>query len=261
MNIEKLKELDVREQFIDVWRERGIVELTDIQEMALSDPDVLTGENALIAAPTSSGKTFVGEVLAVKTASSLHRAIYLVPYKALAEEKFLDFWEAYHDLGISVVVSSGDYSEYDIDIRRGDFGIAVIVYEKFAQLLIDSPGIVHDCHLMVVDEAQMLRDRNRGALLELLLTRIKLLTPIPQIILLSATIGDSNEFESWLPAKLIRSEQRPVPLWEGIVDKSSSVTLHNIADKTTEIRKFNTSDSLEAIDTALLSLVKGLVNI
>ena len=67
---------------------------------------------------------------------------------AIAEEKYAEFKERYGNLGISVVISDGDHTRFDKDIRRGDFGIAVIVYEKMAQLLIQSPGILVDCSLI-----------------------------------------------------------------------------------------------------------------
>jgi hypothetical protein len=39
----------------------------------------------------------------------------------------------------------------------------------------------------------------------------------PQIVLLSAVIGDANGLERWIAGRLLRSERRPVPLREGIL--------------------------------------------
>ena len=84
--------------------------------------------------------------MAAKSAFSLKRAIFLVPYKAIAEEKYAEFRERYGPIGISVAISDGDHTGFDRDIRRGDFGVAVIVYEKMAQLNHPIPG--HTCRLL-----------------------------------------------------------------------------------------------------------------
>jgi helicase len=258
MKVDELRDLNIGQQFIDAWRDNGIDELTEVQASALKDASLRQGRNAVIVAPTSSGKTFIGEVLAVRAASTLHRAIYLAPYKALAEEKYLEFWERYRDLGISVVISSGDHSEFDAEIRRGNFGIAVIVYEKLAQLLVQSPGIVCDCHLVVVDEGQLIRERTRGPLLELLLTRIKRMNPSPQLVCLSATVQDLGGFDSWLGANVIVTKNRPVPLWEGVIEKAGSVALHNVADDRTEVRDFGLPTTAQGGNAILEALVRGL---
>lgn len=258
MDVDELTKLGISAYITKAWKEQGIVALTGIQEKAFTAPSLHRGKNLLVVAPTSSGKTFIGEVLAVRAASNLHRAIYLVPYKALAEEKYLEFREKYRDLGISVVVSSGDYSEFDQDIRRGDFGIAIIVYEKLAQLLVQSPGIIADCQVVVIDEVQIVRERDRGPLLELLLARVKRLQPAPQIVCLSATVGDFGGFDKWLDAEVIETKDRPVPLWEGVIDKPEKITVHNVATKESQLVDFHLSSSLANKEDVLESLVRGL---
>ena len=172
MTIDWLTSQGIQQPLIDAWKNTGITTLTECQTQALSHQPLWEGKNLIVVAPTSSGKTFVGEVLAAKSAFSLKRAIFLVPYKAIAEEKYAEFKDRYGILGISVVISDGDHTTFDKNIRRGDFGIAVIVYEKMAQLLINSPGILAECYLIVVDELQMIADRTRGPSLEILLTHI-----------------------------------------------------------------------------------------
>jgi superfamily II helicase len=39
----------------------------------------------------------------------------------------------------------------------------------------------------------------------------------PQVIALSAVIGDTNGLERWLGGRLLRRTERPVPLDEGVV--------------------------------------------
>jgi len=218
MEVDELIKLGIDERYINAWRAKGFKTLTEIQEKAFTNASLRSGKNILVIAPTSSGKTFVGEVLAVKAARELKRVLYLVPYKALAEEKFQDFTEVYGPLGISVVVSSGDRREFDDDIRRGNFGIGITIYEKLAQFLVQSPGVIGYCQLLIVDEIQLIRTPDRGPLLEMLLTRIKRMPTRPQLIFLSATVGMLNNFDKWLGLEIISSMSRPIPLQEYVCD-------------------------------------------
>ena len=228
MTINSLTSHGIQQPLIDTWKNSRITTLTECQDRVLSHQPLWEGRNILVVAPTSSGKTFVGEVLAARSAFSLKRAVFLVPYKAIAEEKYAEFRERYENLGISVVISDGDHTRFDNDIRRGDFGIAVIVYEKMAQLLIQSPGILVDCSLIVVDEVQMIADRARGPSLEILLTHIHRLTDQPQIVGLSATMSDLGGLDDWLDADVVNIQGRPVPLWEGIAFPTGSSELENV---------------------------------
>ena len=65
--------------------------LNDLQLAAVNEYRVLDGQSLLIVAPTSSGKTFIGKLAAVKAALGIQRAVFLVPYKALANEKYEQF--------------------------------------------------------------------------------------------------------------------------------------------------------------------------
>ena len=154
----------------------------------------------------------------------------------------MEFRQRYGELGVSVVISDGDHTTFDRDIRRGDFGIAVVVYEKMAQLLIQAPGILVDCSLIVVDEIQMIADRTRGPSLEILLTHILQMAEQPQIIGLSATISDLGGLHSWLDADVVDVQARPVPLWEGIAFPGGSSELENV-----ESRKRQPSPDLTSV--------------
>ncbi len=66
----------------------------------------------------------------------------------------------------------------------------------------------------------MISDETRGAELELLITRIRQLSPNLQIVALSAVVSDLNGLDQWLSAQVIFDPHRPVPLREGVIEPS-----------------------------------------
>ena len=110
MKIEALEAYGVEDRLIEIWAGAGHRRLLPIQDVSLREGKVLEGGHAIIFSPTSSGKTFVGEMAAVKAARRNRRALYLVPQKALAEEKYGEFRRKYAPLGIRTVVSTRDLS-------------------------------------------------------------------------------------------------------------------------------------------------------
>lgn len=210
---------------IDAWESEGIATLLPIQRSAL-EADVLDKASCLVIGPTSCGKTFVGELACAKHALALRPCIYLVPFKALAEEKFAEFQQKYGNpkVGASVVISTADRRLYDRAIMKGDFTIAILTYEKLACLMVTNPGIIKATGAVIIDEIQMLSDESRGAGLELLLTRARQISPEIQLIGLSAVVADLNGFDKWLKAEVIGSDHRPVVLREGVVSHSGDFT-------------------------------------
>lgn len=209
---------------MEVWA-KHVRDLTEVQERAVRAGALDGVTNLLVVAPTSSGKTFVGEMAATASAFSRRRhAIFIVPFKAIAEEHFLLFRERYGDL-LSVVISTGDWSEYDVDIRAGNFNLAVMTYEKLMGFLVNAPGLLANCTTLVVDEVQSLSDDDRGAKLEMLLTQVLVGTEPPQVIALSASLDELNELDRWLRARLVMSTERPVPLTQAVCDPSGTATL------------------------------------
>jgi len=79
------------EAILTRWAELFPAGLNDLQLAAVNEYRVLDGQSVLVVAPTSSGKTFIGELAAVKAALSMQRVVFLVPYKALANEKYEQF--------------------------------------------------------------------------------------------------------------------------------------------------------------------------
>lgn len=205
----------------------------ELQQTAINDFGVLDSESLLVVAPTGSGKTMIGEMAAVQHAVRGSRTVMLLPLRALVNDKY-DYFQRTYGTRFTVVRATGEVSDQVDDVLGGHFDLALLTYEKFQALMIAYPSIMRGISLVVIDEAQNISDPTRGAGLEFLLTLLRsghARGGAPQIIALSAVIGDSHGFERWLNAGLLRSDQRPVSLRESVID-GSGVARHARPDGT-----------------------------
>lgn len=222
--ITDLSAFNFPEQVLTEWCSRYPAGLNTLQIKAVNDYKILAGDSLLVVAPTSSGKTFVGELASVRAITSGRKAVFLLPYRALVNEKYDQFKKSYSDtLGYRIVRCSGDYSDQASDFMKGKYDLAILTFEMFLNLIVSYPNILNQLGLVVLDEAQFVTDPNRGINIELLLTC--LITARnrgvnPQIIALSAVIDDVNKFDAWLGLNLIQTRDRPVPLSEGVIDRT-----------------------------------------
>lgn len=118
MEVKKLLKYGIPESIIKTWEENQGEKLLPLQSLAVTRFGLLEGENLIISAPTSSGKTFCGEMAAISSIYKRKKVFYLVPLKAIAEEKFSDFQAKYSSLGIKIVISTKDRREYDSDMEK-----------------------------------------------------------------------------------------------------------------------------------------------
>ena len=102
-----------------------------------------------------------------------------------------------------VVLSTGDVdSEADY---LAEYDLLILTTEKLDSLLRHRVGWLSEVKTVIVDEIHLLNDASRGPTLEIILTLLKSLIK-PQIIGLSATIGNPKELSEWLGATLIIDE-------------------------------------------------------
>jgi helicase len=206
-------------EIIDAWSVE-IPSLNDLQLDSINEYGVLDGEHLVVSAPTSSGKTMVGELAALNGILQRRRALFLLPMKALVNDKYQEFVRKYAALGIRTIRATGDFNDDIGALMRGQYDICLMTYEKCAALALGAPHILDAVGTIVIDEVQMIVDPSRCANLEFLLTLLRVRRERgwePQTIALSAVIGDTNGLERWFDARLLRREQRPVPLDEGVL--------------------------------------------
>jgi len=198
----------------------SIPALNQLQIDAINDFGLLRGDHLVVSAPTSSGKTMVGELAALRGALERKRAFFLLPLKALVNDKHRHFTKTYQAFGLRVIRATSEVADDIPALMRGQYDLCLMTYEKFASLVIGCPHILEQVGTVVVDEVQMIADESRGANLEFVLTLLRMRRRMgiePQLIALSAVIGDTNGLERWLGARLLRRTERPVPLDEGIL--------------------------------------------
>ncbi|MEM4262449.1 MAG: DEAD/DEAH box helicase [Thermoplasmata archaeon] len=192
-------------------RLQGYDTLYPPQESAL--PHAISGRNIVLAVPTASGKSLVAYIAILNSVLNGGKAIYIVPLRALASEKYEDL-RRFEELGMRVGISVGDYDADDPTLER--FDVVVATSEKIDSLLRHKTSWLEKVSVVIADEIHLINDPDRGPTLEVTLTKFRMANPKAQIIALSATINNSSEIADWLQAENITSDWRPVPLKEGI---------------------------------------------
>jgi helicase len=216
----------IPEPVLTEWADRLRGGLNNLQVAAVNEHRILDGNSLLVIAPTSAGKTFIGEMAATRAIIEGRKAIFLLPYRALVNEKFDQFSELYGSrLGMRVVRCTGDYIDQTESFIRGKYDLACLTYEMFLNLTLSNPALLVQIGLIVLDEGQFLTDPFRGITVELLLTNLRTIRErgvTPQLIVLSAVIGNVNNFDDWLEIGRLVTTERPVKLLEGVLDRNGT---------------------------------------
>jgi len=191
------------------------------QALALSA--LRAGRDVVVDAPTGAGKTYIFERWAEQTSFS-RRALFTVPTRALANDKYAE-WRA---------------RDWDVGIMTGDLcvnpGAPIVVgtLEAVQGLILGaasaaSAGVIGPpgrdvrasaFQLLVVDEYHWLADAQRGNHYEgVLLAAPRTL----QLLLLSGAVANPGEVAAWLrrlgrSVEVVQHLERPVPLEEVEVD-------------------------------------------
>ncbi|MFD4575837.1 DEAD/DEAH box helicase [Streptomyces sp. NPDC058417] len=170
-----------------------------------------SGKGVLVAAPTGSGKTIVGEFAVHLALEQGRKCFYTTPIKALSNQKYSDLCRRYGSDKVGLL--TGDNSV------NSDAPVVVMTTEVLRNMLYAGSQTLVGLGYVVMDEVHYLSDRFRGAVWE------EVIIHLPEsvtLVSLSATVSNAEEFGDWLDTvrgdtEVIVSEHRPVPLFQHVL--------------------------------------------
>ncbi|ORY56993.1 rRNA-processing arch domain-containing protein [Pseudomassariella vexata] len=171
----------------------------------LSISSIERDESVLVSAHTSAGKTVVAEYAIAQCLKKNTRVIYTSPIKALSNQKYREFNEAFGDVGLM----TGDVT------INPTASCLVMTTEILRSMLYRGSEIMREVAWVIFDEIHYMRDKIRGVVWE---ETIILLPDKVRYVFLSATIPNAFQFAEWI-AKIHRqachvvyTDFRPTPL-------------------------------------------------
>jgi ATP-dependent RNA helicase HelY len=186
--------------------------LDDFQEAACLA--VAAGRGVLVAAPTGAGKTVVGEFAVHQALATGRKAFYTTPIKALSNQKYIDLVRRHGADKVGLLTGDSQVN--------GEAPVVVMTTEVLRNMMYAGSSTLDGLGYVVMDEVHYLADRFRGAVWEEVIIH---LPQDVQVISLSATVSNAEEFGQWLGevrgvsssgerTAVVVSEHRPVPLWQ-----------------------------------------------
>lgn len=166
----------------------------------------------VVSVPTSSGKTLCGELAIIQELTEKPDTVcfYVVPTRALVEEKSKELQRKLAQFGYKVAAATGALQKDEIESSLfTDTQIIVCTPEKLDLLVRHDDKSFNDASLFVIDEAQMISDAERGLGLEFVVVKLLILKQEARILLLSAMLPNSEDFGRWIYGTVASSEWRP----------------------------------------------------
>jgi ATP-dependent RNA helicase HelY len=178
------------------------------------------GSGVLVAAPTGAGKTVVGEFAVHLALATGRKAFYTPPNTALSNQKYNDLVRRYGAGQVGLL--TGDTTQ------NGEAPVVVMTTEVLRNMLYAGSSTLDGLGYVVMDEVHYLADRFRGPVWEEVIIH---LPDDVQLVSLSATVSNAEEFGDWLrtvrgDTAVVVSEHRPVPLGQHVLVRDDLLDLY-----------------------------------
>ncbi|CAM9304200.1 unnamed protein product, partial [Discosporangium mesarthrocarpum] len=214
----RLETYDIPAEIVRSYAASGVKSLFPWQAQCLrtNKGKVLDGGNLVYCAPTSGGKTLVAELLLLRTLLKKKgtMAFFVVPFISLAEEKQAYFKKVWAPLQLNVKALHGSDGR-DSELLDG-VHVVVCTIERANSMTNRwmEEGRTESVSMVVFDEAHLIRDGNRGFLMELTLAKFRMVSTSKsvQLVCLSATLPNIKHVAKWIDASLYTTNFRPVNL-------------------------------------------------
>ncbi len=151
-----------------------------------------TGDNTVCIAPTGVGKTAIADYIITKNIKEGKKTFYTTPLKALSNDKYREFCKIYGEENVGLLTG-------DIKLKK-DAPVLIMTTEIYRNMALNefsdpSKDRFKDVNTVVFDEAHYIDEYERGKIWE----ESIIFTPQNmQILPLSATVGNAEEFSSWI---------------------------------------------------------------
>jgi len=192
-NYPKENEKKYKESF-----EKYPYELSIFQKHAIEA--IIEGHHVLVTAHTGSGKTLAGEFAIEHFVSKGKKVIYTGPIKSLINQKFNDFSTKYQHISYGVL--TGDLKinpEADVLVMTAEILLNKLYQISNKEVNISSSvnfemDFQNDLACVIMDEVHFVNEHERGHVWE---TTLMMLPPHIQLVMLSATIDQPENFAYW----------------------------------------------------------------
>ncbi|HMR99096.1 MAG TPA: DEAD/DEAH box helicase [Anaerolineales bacterium] len=186
----------------------------------------------LVLLPTGSGKTLVAELRTALSLAQGRQVVWILPTRPLVRQAKRNLRSAFAGMDVSVeeLPITEDFIPFQFtnDFPRRRY-VAVTTPERLASLIRTKREVLDNIGLLVVDEAQILFDSNRGATIEHVIQEMQRLVRDFRLILMSAMREDENRFRTFLnrlrgdiPLVNLISNTRPTRQMYGVITNDSS---------------------------------------